>query len=192
MENDIVQIPGDFYFKKDGVPVAIRRVRGTVLTHTHNYTGIPHWHDFSELVIITSGDGIQNINGRSYQVSAGDVFVITGKTVHYFEEYQNLELVNFDPELFEAFTKGFIDGCGGSLTEKEIETLPLGAITMTAECGVRFLTDYLDGDRYFKINYPEHNLDRALCQLKLAQDMIEKQDAMMQIVEKCLSGKELL
>ena len=94
MENDIVQIPGDFYFKKDGVPVAIRRVRGTVLTHTHNYTGIPHWHDFSELVIITSGDGIQNINGRSYQVSAGDVFVITGKTVHYFEEYQNLELVN--------------------------------------------------------------------------------------------------
>ncbi len=107
------------------------------------------------------------------------------------EDEKDLSKVMLDLGKFEAFTKGFIDGCGGSLTEKEIETLPLGAITMTAECGVRFLTDYLDGDRYFKINYPEHNLDRALCQLKLAQDMIEKQDEMSAIVQKCLTKKEL-
>ncbi|MBE6406492.1 MAG: helix-turn-helix domain-containing protein [Lentisphaerae bacterium] len=90
----IIKIPGDYYFKSGFVPVALRRVRGTVLTHPHDYTGIPHWHDFSELVIITSGSGVQNINGTSYPVSVGDVFVITGKTAHFFEEYQNLELVN--------------------------------------------------------------------------------------------------
>lgn len=107
------------------------------------------------------------------------------------EDETDLSKVELDFGKFEAFTKGFIDGCGSSLTQKEIETLPLGAITMTAECGVRFLTDYLDGDRYFKINYPNHNLDRALCQLKLAQDMIEKHSEMMQIVKKCLEEKEL-
>ena len=103
MKTDAEQIPGDYYFKRGFVPVAIRRVRGTVLTHTHNYTGIPHWHDFTELVIITSGDGVQNINGMSYQVSAGDVFVITGKTSHYFEDYRNLELVNiiFSDDIFQ-------------------------------------------------------------------------------------------
>ncbi|MBQ7918144.1 MAG: aminoglycoside phosphotransferase family protein [Clostridia bacterium] len=107
------------------------------------------------------------------------------------EDEKDLSKVMLDLGKFEAFTKGFVDGCGESLTKEEIETLPLGAITMTAECGVRFLTDYIDGDRYFKINYPEHNLDRALCQLKLAQDMIAKQDEMQAIVQKCLTKKEL-
>lgn len=107
------------------------------------------------------------------------------------EDEKDLTKVELDLAKFRAFTEGFIDGCGESLTEKEIETLPLGAITMTAECGARFLTDYLDGDRYFKINYPEHNLDRALCQLKLAQDMIAKQPEMMQVIYECLSKKEL-
>ncbi len=104
MKKKLIQIPGEYYFKHGFVPVAIRRVRGTVLTHAHDYTGIPHWHDFSELVIVTSGDGVQNINGRSYQVSAGDVFVITGKTAHYFEEYSNLELVNiiFSERIFHG------------------------------------------------------------------------------------------
>ena len=107
------------------------------------------------------------------------------------EDEKDLSKVMLDLAKFEAFTKGFIDGCGESLTSKEIETLPLGAITMTAECGVRFLTDYLDGDKYFKINYPDHNLDRALCQLKLAQDMISKQAEMSAIVQECLVKKEL-
>ena len=95
MKKKIIQIPGEFYFQEGFVPVAIRRVRGTVLTHPHDYTGVPHWHDFSELVIITSGSGVQNINGTSYPVSVGDVFMITGKTAHFFEDYQNLEVVNF-------------------------------------------------------------------------------------------------
>ena len=107
------------------------------------------------------------------------------------EDEKDLSKVMLDLGKFEAFTKGFIDGCGESLTPKEIETLPLGAITITTECGIRFLTDYLDGDRYFKINYPDHNLDRALCQLQLAKDMISKQAEMSAIVQRCLTKKEL-
>ena len=57
---------------------------------------------------------------------------------------------------------------------------------MTIECGVRFLTDYLNGDVYFKTEYDEHNLDRARCQLALAKDMIIKQSEMKNIVAKYL------
>ena len=73
---------------------------------------------------------------------------------------------------------------GESLTKAEKETLSLGAITMTIECGLRFLTDYIDGDNYFKTSYDDHNLDRARCQLKLAQDMIKKYAQMQEIVAK--------
>ena len=94
MKKKIVQIPGKFYFLRETVPVALKKVRGKVVTHPHDYTGIPHWHDFSELVIVTGGSGRQNINGTVYPVSRGDVFVITGKTTHFFEEYHNLEITN--------------------------------------------------------------------------------------------------
>jgi hypothetical protein len=62
--------------------------------------------------------------------------------------------------------------------------MALGAVTMTLECGLRFLTDYIDGDKYFRVEYPEHNLDRSRCQLKLAQDMIARLDEMQAIVDK--------
>ena len=96
-------MPGDYYFNRAEVPVALRKVHGYTLTHAHDFTGVPHWHDFSELVIITSGRGVQNINGVPYRVSAGDVFVIMGRTTHFFEEYRELEIVNimFDPRLLE-------------------------------------------------------------------------------------------
>ena len=68
------------------------------------------------------------------------------------------------------------------LTDKEIETLPLGAKLMTLECGVRFLTDYLNGDTYFAISRPEQNLDRARTQLKLVEDMEAKWDEMNAII----------
>lgn len=95
--------------------------------------------------------------------------------------------VKLDLDKFKAFTEGFLSVVGNSLTEKEIQTLPLGAITMTTECGLRFLTDYLDGDNYFKIQYPQHNLVRARCQLKLAQDMIQNHQKMQQIVNECVA-----
>jgi len=100
------------------------------------------------------------------------------------EDEQNLELVNFDLELFEAFTKGYVEGCGGSLTEKEIRMMPVGAKMMTLECGMRFLTDHLQNDVYFKIHRENHNLDRCRTQFKLVADMEARWDEMAAVVEK--------
>ena len=87
-------------------------------------------------------------------------------------------------ELFDIYTKGFIEGCGGRLTEKEIELLPMGAKVMTFECGMRFLTDYLQGDTYFKIHREGHNLDRCRTQFKLVEDMEQKLPVMREIILK--------
>lgn len=100
------------------------------------------------------------------------------------EDEKDLEKVSCDMELFEIYTKGFIEGCGGKLTEAEIELLPMGAKVMTYECGMRFLTDYLQGDVYFKIHRPEHNLDRCRTQFKLVADMEKKWETMNAIVKK--------
>lgn len=102
------------------------------------------------------------------------------------EDEQNLELVNFDLELFEAFTKGYVKGCAGSLTEKEIRMMPIGAKIITLECGMRFLTDHLQNDVYFKIHRENHNLDRCRTQFKLVADMESKWELMEKIVEKYL------
>lgn len=98
------------------------------------------------------------------------------------EDEKDLSKVSLSLELFEAYTKGFLAGFGDNLTDKEKEMLPLGAETMTLECGIRFLTDYLSGDTYFKTSRVGHNLDRARCQLKLVKDMIAKEDDMKKIV----------
>lgn len=98
------------------------------------------------------------------------------------EDERDLSKVSLDLELFEIFTRGFLTGCDGSLTNKEILMLPMGAKLMTLECGMRFLTDYLEGDTYFRIHREGHNLDRCRTQLILVRDMERKWDKMMQIV----------
>ncbi len=90
---------------------------------------------------------------------------------HSREDEKDLSKVNFDMDLYEAYVRGFLEGAQGSLTPTELEYLPWGARLMTLECGIRFLTDYLDGDHYFRIHYPEQNLDRTRTQFKLVQDM---------------------
>ena len=102
------------------------------------------------------------------------------------EDEKDLSKVSCDLELFALYTKGFIEGCGGSLTEKEIQLLPMGAKLMTLECGMRFLTDYLEGDHYFKIHRPEHNLDRCRTQFRMVKDMEEKWSRMQAIAEQYL------
>ena len=103
---------------------------------------------------------------------------------HSREDEKDLSKVNFDIELYEAYTRGFIQGAKGGLTENELKYLPWGARLMTLECGIRFLTDYLDGDHYFRIHYPEQNLDRCRTQFKLVRDMEEQWDAMAAVIEK--------
>ena len=97
------------------------------------------------------------------------------------EDEKDLDKMRMDLELYRTFARGFIRSCP-SLTVKERETLPLGAKLMTLECGLRFLTDYLDGDHYFAIHRPEHNLDRARTQFKLVRDMEDKWEDMCRII----------
>ena len=103
---------------------------------------------------------------------------------HSKEDEKDLSKVNFDIELYEAYTRGFLEGAQGGLTKTELEYLPWGAKLMTLECGIRFLTDYLDGDNYFRIHYPEQNLDRCRTQFKLVSDMEQQFDAMAAVVAK--------
>ena len=100
------------------------------------------------------------------------------------EDEKDLSKVSCSMELFDIYAKGFIEGCGGSLTADELKALPLGAKTMTFECGMRFLTDYLEGDVYFKVHREGHNLDRCRTQFTLVKDMEAKWDEMNAIVEK--------
>ena len=90
--------------------------------------------------------------------------------------------MSLDLHRFEVYTRGYLEGCH-SLTRREIELLPLGAKIITLELAVRFLTDYLESDHYFKTEYPDHNLVRARAQLKLVQDMEAKWSQMERIVE---------
>ena len=100
------------------------------------------------------------------------------------EDEIDLTKVSMSLELFEAYTAGFLSEAGDSLTKEEIELIPFSAKLMTLECGLRFLTDYLNGDTYFKIQREHHNLDRTRTQMILVADMERKMDDMKQIVTK--------
>ena len=99
------------------------------------------------------------------------------------EDEKDLDKMTIDLGRYEAFANAFVNECK-ALTKDEILSFPLGAKIMTMECGVRFLYDYLDGDRYFGIHYPTHNLDRARTQFKLVSEMDKNWDKMRMIIEK--------
>ena len=100
------------------------------------------------------------------------------------EDETDLDKVSLDLGLYEIFVKGFLEGCQGILTENELKMLPMGAKMMSLECGMRFLTDYLEGDTYFRIHRKQHNLDRCRSQFALVADMERKWDEMAAIVKK--------
>ena len=104
------------------------------------------------------------------------------------EDETDLSKVSLSIPLFEIYTRGFLEGCAGSLTEAEVKMLPQGARLMTLECGIRFLTDYLSGDTYFKIAREKHNLDRCRTQFGLVADMEKKWGEMERIVEAVCKG----
>lgn len=108
------------------------------------------------------------------------------------EDEQDLTQVQFNIKMFEAYAEGYLAKAGSILTELEKATLPLGAWMMTLECGSRFLTDYLNGDTYFRTAYPTHNLVRARNQFKLLTEMegqAAAMDAVIANVEKKETGK---
>ena len=87
------------------------------------------------------------------------------------EDERDLSKVNFSVEYYEAYRKGYLEAAGDALTPAELDSLLVGAKMMTLECGIRFLTDYLEGDTYFKTHRPGQNLDRTRTQFKLIADM---------------------
>jgi len=90
------------------------------------------------------------------------------------EDEKDLSRVSLSLERFRAYAHGFLKACGKTLTHEEVASLLWGAKLMTLECGVRFLTDHLNGDVYFHVAYPSHNLDRCRTQLALVEDMENK------------------
>lgn len=98
------------------------------------------------------------------------------------ENEQDLNKYGLDINLFKSYTEGFLSEAGHALNEEEIANLAFSAKLMTLECGVRFLTDYLNGDTYFKTEYPEHNLVRCRTQFKLVEDIEKHMDEMNECV----------
>ena len=89
--------------------------------------------------------------------------------------------VNFD--VYRAYLEGYWEKMNGTLNDKEISLLPYAPFILTIECGIRFLEDYLKGDTYFHIAYPEHNLIRARTQIHQAQDIIRNIDKLKEITK---------
>ena len=98
------------------------------------------------------------------------------------EDEADLSKVSIDMDRFRAFAEGFISELSGTLTPIEIKTMALGAFVMTVEVAVRFLDDYITGDQYFKTLYRGHNLVRARCQIKLAEDILDHLGEMNKII----------
>lgn len=101
------------------------------------------------------------------------------------EDCADLDKVGLNLDIFRAFTEGFMSETLQFMTEKEIETLPLSCFVLAVELASRFLADYLNGDRYFTIKYPEHNIVRTKCQIALAKDMLVKMEEMEKIIGEC-------
>lgn len=117
----------------------------------------------------------------SYLYDFGDA--IRSGATHAAEDEKDLKLVDFDLDLYRSFAKGYIEESGNSLTDEEINMLPYASIMLTLECGMRFLTDHLNGDTYFKISREGHNLDRARTQFKLVSEMENNIENMKEIID---------
>lgn len=101
------------------------------------------------------------------------------------EDERDLSKVHFSMELFTAYAEGYLSVCARSLSAAEVQSLALGARLITLETGLRFLTDYLDGDTYFKIHREGHNLDRARTQFKLVEEMEASFGEMLRVLRRC-------
>lgn len=122
-------------------------------------------------------------------VMPGSVLYDFGDAIRFgasnaLEDEKDLNNVFFRADMFEAFAKGYISGTRGAMSNREIEYLPIGAQVITFETGLRFLTDYLENDVYFKTSYPDHNLIRAKNQFKLVFDIESRMEEFKNIIRK--------
>lgn len=103
------------------------------------------------------------------------------------EDCPDYDRVGIDLQVFQAFAQGFLEKTRDTMTETELETLALSCVCLTAELAVRFLDDYLRGDKYFSTKSPEHNLIRTRNQIALCRDMIAHLDEMNAVIRQCIN-----
>lgn len=103
------------------------------------------------------------------------------------EDCPDAEKAGVDMDVFRAFAEGFLSKTGKDLTDPEIDTLGLSCFVLSCELATRFLDDYILGDVYFKINYPEHNLVRTRCQIALAKDILQRLPEMERVIRECVA-----
>ena len=153
---------------------------------THNDTKINnvlfHPEDNSAMIVIDLDTVMPGLMGHDF----GDAIRFAANFVE--EDCPDYEKVGVNLDVFRAFAEGFLPMTAKTMTDTEVETLALSSFVLTAELATRFLADYLDGDLYFKIKSPEHNLVRTRCQIALAKDMLKKMDEMEAIVRDCVAA----
>lgn len=171
----------EIVWAKENAPIAhFLTGRGLPLRVTHNDTKLNNvlfYEDGKSCVIdldtIMPGYSLYDF-GDSIRFGANEAA----------EDEKDLSKVKLSLECFEAYTRGYLEGARGKLTPEEIALFPEAGMTLTYECGIRFLTDFLQGDVYFKTAYPMHNLVRAKGQFALVEDMKKKLPEMRSIVAK--------
>lgn len=173
-------------FALERQPVGARIVegieRGTLpLRVTHNDMKLNNVL-FDEL----SGEGVclvdlDTVMGGSYLYDFGDL--VRNVSIPADEDEVDLSRVEIDLRSFEALIAGYAECVGSELTGEEIELLAVAPRIMALTLGVRFLNDYLDGDHYFRIHKPEHNLIRARAQFKIVASMEREEGAMRSMIE---------
>ena len=153
---------------------------------THNDTKINnvlfHPEDKHAMIVVDLDTVMPGLMGHDF----GDAIRFAANYAE--EDCRDLDQVGVNLEVFRAFAEGFLSRTAAAMTETEVDTLALSAFVLTAELATRFLADYLDGDLYFNIKYPEHNLVRTRCQLALAKNMLERMDEMKKLVRDCVEA----
>lgn len=107
------------------------------------------------------------------------------------DDEKDLDKVSCDLHLYEMYARGYLEACGDILTKAELELMPYAALIVTAEDGIRFLMDHIDGDIYYRVDYAGQNLDRARTQLKLLDDMIQKLPKIKEILQNIYDDNSL-
>ena len=107
------------------------------------------------------------------------------------DDEKDLSKVSCNLALYRMYAKGYIEACGDILTKEELELLPYASLIITAEDGIRFLMDHINGDTYYKINYSGQNLDRCRTQLKLLEDMEKKLPEIKNILQEIYDANKL-
>lgn len=106
------------------------------------------------------------------------------------EDEKELDKIAVDMQLFEAFTKGFLEETGSFISDAEIKSLSLGALMLPFIMGLRFLTDYIGGDTYYKIHFPGHNIQRSRAQFRLVEKLEEQYERLEEMIWKTAKSQQ--